>query len=95
MTKQRCEHCKFYEPDDIKIGTCHRHAPSPIQITLQKTCDAAWLTAWFASKGSVGEDEKLTNSALYVGDPLETDMARWPMVTGAEDWCGEFAERVA
>ena len=37
MSWKTCEHCKFYNAVTDSLGTCHRHAPSPIELLTVRT----------------------------------------------------------
>ena len=95
MSEKACEHCKFYDAVTDSLGTCHRHAPSPIELLTVKTYSAVCLIAWWVIENGDGDpDEQLKAFGLDPEGSMQDERAFWPMVEPLE-WCGEFQERAA
>ena len=95
MSETACKNCKFYDAFSEDSGTCHRNAPSPIEIGTQKIYSAVCLIAWWVIETSKGNaDKQLKSFGLDIEGSRSDERVFWPLVEPL-DWCGEFAERPA
>lgn len=83
----RCERCRYWDEAHITSNgaLCRRHAPRPFPFM-------SWWLGEFEQDES-GEWKVPRYQHELSPEPYESAFAAW-QYTDANDWCGEFVERV-